>query len=574
MKGGIALHWHKIAAESIASAFEKGFNKKAPENILQMLEQPPDSSLGDFAFPCFRLAKELRMAPPKIAETIKENFSSDKFENVQVKGAYLNLFVNKEAFASSIIEEVLSLGDSYGSSDSGRGKTCCIDFSSINIAKRFHIGHLSTTLIGAALARIYKFQGWNVVSINHLGDWGTQFGNMIAAYKLWGSEEEVEKGGVQALSDLYVRFHKEAENNKELLDLGRQWFKKIEDGDEEALSIFNHFKELTLKDAEKVYDLLGVKFDSYAGESFYNDKMEPVIEELREKGLLQESEGAFVVDLSDLDMPPCLILKSDGATLYATRDLAAALYRKKTYNFSKCLYVVAYQQNLHFRQLFAVLKKMGYGWVDSEMEHVAFGMVSYEGESLSTRKGKVIYLDDLLNKAREKAYDILVEKSPNIENKDLVAKQVGIGAVTYATLQNNRIKDIDFWWDRALNFDGETGPYVQYTFARCMSVIKKGENSFENPDYSCLLSKSAQDVVKNIYAFPKAVSDALLRNEPYLITRCVTDIAKAYNRFYYEERILTNDKNKTAARLNLSRAAAQTIKTGCSLLGIETPEKM
>lgn len=568
------MYWHKIAAESVAEAFEKAFSKKAPDNILQMLEQPPDSSLGDFAFPCFRLAKELRMAPPKIAEAIKESFSSDKFESVQVKGAYLNLFVDREAFASSVIETVLNSGDGYGSSESGRGKTCCIDFSSINIAKRFHIGHLSTTLIGAALARIYKFQGWNVVSINHLGDWGTQFGNMIAAYKLWGSPEMVEQGGVQALSDLYVRFHKEAETNKDLLDLGRKWFKKIEDGDEEALKIFNNFKELTLRDAQKVYDLLGIQFDSYAGESFYNDKMEPVIDELREKELLTKSEGALVVDLSDLNMPPCLILKSDGATLYATRDLAAALYRKKTYDFSKCLYVVAYQQDLHFRQLFAVLKKMGYGWVDSEMEHVAFGMVSYEGESLSTRKGKVIYLDDLLNKAREKAYDILLEKSPDIKDKDLVAKQVGIGAVVYATLQNNRIKDIDFWWDRALNFDGETGPYVQYTYARCRSVIKKGGNASESPDYSCLLSESAKDVIKNIYAFPKAVSDALLRNEPYLITRCVTDVAKSYNHFYYEERILTEDSAQSAARLNLSRAAAQTIKTGCALLGIETPEKM
>ncbi|MDO5021992.1 MAG: arginine--tRNA ligase [Eubacteriales bacterium] len=568
------MYWHKLATKAIAEAFEKGFSRPAPDNVLQTLEVPPDSSLGDFAFPCFKLAKELRMAPPKIAQTLKENFSSTQFERTEVKGAYFNLFVNKEAFASSVIEDVLSSGDRYGSSDLGQGKTCCIDFSSINIAKRFHIGHLSTTLIGAALARIYRFQNWNVVSINHLGDWGTQFGNMIAAYKLWGNPEMIEQGGVQALSDLYVRFHKEAEEDKALLNLGREWFKKIEDGDEEALSIFNYFKELTLKDAQKVYELLGIEFDSYAGESFYNDKMTPVIDELRQKDLLTESDGALVVDLSELDMPPCLILKSDGATLYATRDLAAALYRKKTYDFSKCLYVVAYQQDLHFRQLFAVLKKMGYSWAESQMEHVAFGMVSYEGESLSTRKGKVIYLDDLLKKAQEKAYDILLEKSPGIKDKDTVARQVGIGAVIYATLQNNRIKDIDFWWDRALNFDGETGPYVQYTYARCQSVLQKGAEVQDSPDYTCLESAVSQEALKNLYSFPKALQDALNRNEPYIITRCITDIAKSYNRFYYEERILTENKEQTAARLALTRAVAQTIKTGCGLLGIEMPDKM
>ena len=566
--------WHERIADIIKNAYFKAFNQEAPEETLQMIEQPPDSSLGDFAFPCFRLAKVLRSAPNKIAEKLNEAIGNNNMVKTETKGAYLNFFVNRKAFANSVIDEVISANGSYGSSKEGEGKTCCIDFSSINIAKRFHIGHLSTTLIGAALSRIYAFKGWNVVRINHLGDWGTQFGKMIAAYKLWGSKEMVEEGGVQALSDLYVRFHEESEKDPSLEDLGREWFKKIEDGDEEALSIFEYFKELTLKDAKKVYDRLGIEFDSYAGESFYNDKMQPVIDELHEKNLLVESDGAWVVDLSDENMPPCLILKSDGATLYATRDLAAALYRKKTYDFSKCLYVVAYQQDLHFRQLFAVLKKMGYDWVDEQMEHVSFGMVGYEGEALSTRRGNVIYLDDLLEKSVEKALEILEDKNPNIEDKQLVAKQVGIGAVIFTTLQNNRIKDIDFWWDRALNFDGETGPYVQYTYARCSSVIEKGSHIDAAPDYSALCDDIAMEVLKALYRFPMAVSDALLRNEPYLITRCVTDIAKAYNRYYYEQRILTDDCSASFARLLLSRATKEVIQTGLNLLGIETPEKM
>lgn len=559
--------------KAIAKAFSEEFATVSEE----MLESPPDKSMGDFAFPCFRLSKPLKMPPVKIAEALMNAFSGEKIAKAQQMGPYLNFFLDRESFARDIIEGVIASEGKWGASESGKGKTVCLDYSSINIAKRFHIGHLSTTVIGAALARIYEFQGWKAVRINHLGDWGTQFGKMIAAYKHWGSKEQIEKGGVQALSDLYVRFHKEAENNPALEDEGRLWFKKIEDGDEEALEIFNNFKELTLKDAAKVYELLNVDFDSYAGESFYNDKMQPVIDELRAKNLLEESDGAFVVKLDGENdkpkLPPCLILKSDGASLYATRDLAAALYRKQTYNFDKCLYVVAYQQDLHFKQLFRVLKKMGYAFADN-MEHVAFGMVSYEGEALSTRKGNIIYLEDLLRRSQEKALKIIEEKSPNMENKELAARQIGIGSVIFSVLFNNRIKDIDFWWDRALSFDGETAPYVQYTATRCLSVLQKGKDIAAEPDYFCLSSDCSQQLLLSINAFKEAVVDALERNEPYLVTRAIVQIAKNYNKFYYEERIISDNASETKARLLLSRATREVILTGLKLLGIEAPDKM
>ena len=449
----------------------------------------------------------------------------------------------------------------------------CIDYSSINIAKRFHIGHLSTTMIGNALYKIYEHLGYKCVGINHLGDWGTQFGKMIAAYRKWGSPEQVEQGGVNALTELYVRFHKEAETDPALEDEGRLWFKKIEDGDPEALRIFNKFKEITLKDAQRVYDMLGVQFDSYAGESFYNDKMQPVIDELREKGLLKESQGAYVVDLEDEGMPPCLILKKDGATLYATRDLAAAFYRKKTYDFYKDLYVVAYQQDLHFRQWFKVVEKMGYDWA-KDLEHVAFGMVSYEGRALSTREGYVVYLDELLTRAVEKAREIIEEKSPNLADKDKVARQVGIGAVVFFDLFNNRIKDIDFRWERVLNFDGETGPYVQYTHARCCSVLAKAGKLSAAPDYAALDNAQAQEVVRSLERFPELVREACQRNEPSLLTRFTVELASNFNRYYYENRILTEDAAASAARVNLTAATASCLRTALGLIGVEAPEKM
>lgn len=564
-----------MIAGEIASALDIAFGNAplSADEIAGLLELPPDSAMGDYAFPCFKLARSLRKAPPMIAGELVKVINADFLSRVEAVGGYLNFFIDKALYASSVIGEVLDKGEKYGSSDMGAGKTICIDYSSINIAKRFHIGHLSTTALGNALYKIYSFLGYKCVGINHLGDWGTQFGKMIAAYKHWGSREMVEQGGVQALSDLYVKFHAEAEKDPSLDDEGRAWFKKIETGDEEAISIWQWFKDLTLKDANRVYDMLGVKFDSYAGEAFYMDKMGPVIEELREKKLLKESDGAYVVDLEEYGMPPCLIIKSDGATLYTTRDLAAAFYRKKTYDFTKCLYVVAYQQSLHFRQLFKVIELMGHEWA-KDMEHVEFGMVSYEGQALSTRHGHVIYLEDLLNRSIEKARAIIDEKSPNLDDKDGVARKVGIGAVVFFALSAGRIKDIDFWWDRALNFEGETGPYVQYTYARCCSVLGKAPANLPDADYSTLDDSEAQDIVRLLEQFPKLVKEAAQRNEPSLITRYTVDLAQAYNKFYYEHRILDCEPATSAARIAITKAVRNVIGTGLTLIGVEPTEKM
>ena len=564
----------QLLADTLHKTWPEAEGLPEAADIRGQLAVPPDPNLGDYAFPCFRFAKVLRMAPPKIAEAVAAAFDAPETARVEAVNGYLNFFLNRVNFAKGTLENVLVSGEKYGSSDMGAGKTICLDYSSINIAKRFHIGHLSTTMLGHSLKRIYEHLGYKTVGINHLGDWGTQFGKMICAYKLWGSEEQVEKGGVNELTRLYVKFHAEAEEHPELEDEGRAWFKKIEDGDPEALRIFNWFKELTLRDTARVYDLLGVKFDSYAGESFYNDKMGRVIDELKAKNLLTISDGASIVDLEKYNMPPCLILKKDGATLYATRDIAAALYRHDTYHFDKCLYVVAYQQDLHFRQWFKVLELMGYDWA-KDCVHVAFGMISYEGQSLSTRKGNIVYLEDLLDQAQEKALKIIEEKSPNLENKAEVARQVGIGAVVYADLSNNRIKDIDFRWDRALNFDGETGPYVQYTHARCCSVLRKAaELNLPDPDYSALQDDEAQDCLRKLGRFPDVIKEAADKYEPSMITRAVTDLAQAYNKFYYEHRILDDDPAVAAARVALTRAMKSVIKTGLYLIGIEAPERM
>lgn len=564
-------------AEYIAQAAQQSFENCAltGNDVSAMIETPPDKKMGDYALPCFRLSKTMRCAPQMIAGKLAEKIACEEIDHVEVVGGYLNVFLRRGGLARDIVEAVLKNPGRWGSSEIGKGKTVCLDYSSINIAKRFHIGHLSTTMIGNSLKRIYDFNGYTTVGINHLGDWGTQFGKMICAYKKWGNREEVEKGGVQAMVDLYVRFHHEAEQHPELEDEGRAWFKKIEDGDQEAMEIFTWFKEVTLKDTQRVYDLLGVSFDSYAGESFYNDKMAPVVEELREKGLLIESQGAQVVDLEAYGMPPALILRSDGATLYITRDLAAAFYRHNTYHFDKCLYVVAYQQNLHFKQLFKIIELMGYDWYKG-MEHVSFGMVSYEGRALSTREGYVVYLEDLLNKAVEKAREIIEEKSPNLPNKDEVARQVGVGAVVYFDLHNDRNKDIDFRWERALNFDGETGPYVQYTHARCCSVLRKAEAfAAAEPDYGVITDDEAQDVLMLISHFPQVVRKAMEQSEPSLITRHTTQLAQAYNKYYFEHRIMDeSDPAGTAARVNLTRAVRDVIKTGLYLIGVEAPERM
>jgi len=564
-----------LASECMHALWPEAEGLPTPEELRPLLAVPPDPALGDYAFPCFRLAKPLRMPPVKIAEALCAAWQQEAVASVRPVNGYMNFFLNRENFAREIMTLLRKQGERYGASDLGKGKTICLDYSSINIAKRFHIGHLSTTMIGHSLKRIFDFLGYTTVGINHLGDWGTQFGKMICAYKKWGSREEVEKGGVAALEALYVRFHEEAHLDPSLEDEGRAWFKKIEDGDPEALEIFSWFKEITLKDAARVYDMLGVSFDSYAGESFYIDKMEPVIQELRDKGLLVQSEGAWVVPLEEEGMPPCLILKKDGTTIYATRDITAAKYRQDTYHFDKCLYVVAYQQDLHFRQVFRVLEKMGYPWA-KDCVHVSFGMVSFEGAALSTRKGNTVHLEDLLNQAVAKALDIIREKSPDLENKEEIARQVGIGAVIYTDLSNNRIKDIDFRWDRALNFDGESGPYVQYTHARCCSVLRRAPDlSAVEPSWAALTDDEAQSLLRLIGRFPDVIREAADKYEPSMITRAVTDIAQAFNKYYYEHRILDEaDPAGAAARIALVQAVRTLIKTGLWLIGLEAPERM
>jgi arginyl-tRNA synthetase len=545
------------------------------DTILDMLETPPEANMGDAALPCFKLAKTLKKAPPKIAEELAAVIAKpDYIAEIKVAGGYLNFYFDRGFYVKTVMEAVTAAGGDWGRSDAGAGKTVVIDYSSINIAKPFHIGHLSSTAIGGALYKLYKYLGYNAVGVNHLGDWGTQFGKLIAAYKMWGNDEDIKGGSINAMLELYVRFHKEAEADDSLNGDARAWFKKIEDGDAEALRIFEWFKDLTLTEVRKIYEKLDVRFDSYAGESFYNDKARDVIDELNEKRLLEESEGAYVVRLDEYDLPPAVILKSDGATLYATRDLAAAEYRRQTYGFYKNLYVVAYQQNLHFRQVFAALKKMGYDWAD-DCEHVAFGMVSLEDGTISTREGKVVFLEDVLDRAVEKTLDVINEKNPDLENKEEISAEIGIGAVIYSTLSQSRIKDISFSFDRVLNFDGETGPYVQYTHARCASVLRKAGDAAGDVDYSALTGDAAVAVVKLIGAFPQTLKQAIGKYEPFYVTRNITELAQAFNKYYYEHRIIDErDAAGTNARLLLTKAVKNTIRRGLALLGIRAPERM
>lgn len=539
------------------------------------IEIPPDRSMGDYAFPCFRLAKAMRKAPPAIAEELRAGITlPSSITKAEVKGGYLNFFEDRAGAASATIKRVLAEGENYGHSDEGSGKNVCVEFSSINIAKPFHIGHLPSTAIGNSLNRIYKALGYNTIAINHLGDWGTQFGKMIVAYKKWGGGKPIEESTVRELVKLYVRFHEEAEKDESLNDEARAWFRKIEQGDSEAVDLWQRMKTLTLKEVGEVYKLLGVEFDSYAGESFYEDKMQAVIDELDAKGLLKTDKGAKIVDLSEYNMPPCIIVKSDGATLYATRDLAAAIYRKKTYDFVKSIYVVAYQQNLHFQQFFKVLELMGYDWV-KDCVHVNFGMVSMEEGTLSTRHGNVVYLEDVLNASIEKTLEIIKEKSPNLEDKEAAARAVGVGAVVWGILYNSRIKDTSFSWKKMLNFDGETGPYAQYTHARCCSVLRKA-GGYDEADIDCtLLSGEAETaLVKAIAAFPDTVKAAAEKYEPYLIARAAIEICSRFNKFYYDCRIMDDDMHIRNARLALTDAARICIKNALYLVGLEAPERM
>lgn len=541
------------------------------EEIFSAIALPPNSDMGDYALPCFKFAKTLRKSPVAIAEELAKNFQTDDvISEVSSVNGYLNFKVNKVGLTQNVLKEVLKKREEYGSSQTGNGKTICIDYSSVNIAKPFHIGHLSTTVLGGALYRLFSFLGYKVVGINHLGDYGTQFGKLICAYKHWGNKEQVEKGGIHAVNELYVRFNNEAD--EAMQSEAREYFRLIESGDKEANEIFEWFKCLTLEYVQKIYDRLGVKFDSYAGERFYTDKMQPVIDELRKKNLLKESEGAQIVDLEEYGMPPCLILRSDGASLYATRDLAAAYYRKNTYDFYKCLYVVAYQQNLHFKQLFKVLELMGNDWA-KDMVHVAYGMVSLEDGAMSTRKGKVVWLEDVINRCVEKAYAIIKEKNPELENKDEIAEKVGVGAVIFGALYNNKIKDIVFSYDKVLSFEGETSVYVQYTCARANSVLLKS-NSCGSLPKGYEPNALEFEVIKTLAAFPETLTEAAEKYEPCYISRFAVELAKKFNKFYIECKILTAEGEAKQFRLALTDAVLQTLKNALSLLGIGVPEKM
>ncbi len=541
------------------------------EEIYTAIALPPNSEMGDYALPCFKFAKVLRKSPVAIAEDLKNSFVCDGvISEVSAVNGYLNFKINKIGLAAATLKNVLSAGENYGSAQIGKGKTICIDYSSVNVAKPFHIGHLSTTVIGGALYKIFKYLGYNVVGINHLGDYGTQFGKLICAYKRWGDRQEVEKGGIHAINDLYVRFNNEADEAMQAE--AREYFRLIESGDKEANEIFEWFKSLTLEYVKTIYEKLNITFDSYAGERFYTDKMQPVIDELKAKNLLKESEGAQIVDLDEYGMPPCLILRSDGASLYATRDLAAAVYRKNTYDFYKCLYVVAYQQNLHFKQFFKVLELMGKDWA-KDMVHVAYGMVSLEDGAMSTRKGKVVWLEDVIARCEEKAYAIIDEKNKDLENKREIATTVGVGAVIFGALYNNKIKDITFSYDKVLSFEGETSVYVQYTCARANSVLLKSGVKERLPE-NYLPNAQESEVVKLIATFPDAVKEAAEKYEPSVVARYAVDLAQKFNKFYIDCKIITAEGETKDFRLALTRAALQTMKNALSLLGIGIPEKM
>ncbi len=567
-----------LCKDYIAEEIHKSLPQVSLEDINAVLEVPKEKAMGDYAFPCFRFAKLLQKKPMEIAaDLVAQLETSELFSKVQAVGPYLNVFINDEWYAAHILElfkDARDAGREYGYQTEGEGKKVCMDYSSINVAKPFHIGHLRTTVIGNSIRRILEMLGYQVISINHLGDWGTQFGKMVTAYRKWGSEE-YEKKGIRGLLELYVRFHEEAEKDPSLNEEARAAFVAMENGDQDALALWQRFVDISLTEVNRVYKMLDVEFDSYLGESFYWDKTGPIVQELRDKGLLQESEGAQIVDLSDANMPPCLILKSDGSTLYATRDITAAFYRKQTYDFDRCIYITGLEQQLHFAQWFKVIEKMGYDWA-KDLVHMPYGLVSLESGKLSTRSGNVIFLEDLLKEASEKTKAIMKEKNPDLEDMDRVAEEVGVGAVVFHDLFNNRIKDVTFSWDNVLNFDGETGPYVQYTFARASSVLRKagwtGEIEAANP--ADLTDEYAQEILRMLESFPERIKEAYNKLEPYIITRYCVALATAYNKFYHEDPILTAEGSIKNSRLVLTDLTAQTLKKALYLIGVKAPERM
>lgn len=560
--------------EIIAKQLEKMDLGLGFEEIYKQIEIPPQDNMGDYSFPCFSLAKTMRKNPALIAEDLAEKIDLEGFGKIENLNAYLNFYVDRKVFEEEILKEIIEKKEKYGSSDKGSGKNIVIDFSSVNIAKPFHIGHIRSTVIGDALRNIHNFLGYNTIASNYIGDYGTQFGTMIAAYKLWGDEGKLRENPIKELLNLYVRYNKEAAEDEKMMNDARAEFKNLESGEEEATRLWKHFKEISFNEFDRVYKMLDIDFDNYNGESYHSEYIPAVLEELKDKDLLVESDGAYIVDLSEFDLPPAIIIKSNGSSAYITRDIATAINRKKVYDFDKNLYVVATQQNLHFQQLFAILKLMGYDFYD-DCKHIPFGMVSLKDQTLSTRKGQVVFLEDVLNKAVDKTKEIMESRDNKIENVEEVAEIVGIGAVKFQELYNNRIKDYVFDWDEVLNFDGETGPYVQYTYARAKSVLRKAdfkenkEISFDN-----ITSDEEFALVKALGNFKDVVAKAGEKYEPSLITRHLTEIAKNFNKFYNACQINVEDEKLKEERLALTYATSIVVKTGLGLLGIKTVEQM
>lgn len=570
------MNFKQIIANNISKIINIDENQ-----LITYIETPKDTKNGDYSFPCFRLAKELKKAPPVIANEIKEKIEKEieeenDIEKVDVAGGYLNFFVNKNILAKEVLTEIAN-NTEYGKSNLGKDKNILVEYSSPNIAKPFHIGHLRTTLIGNALYRVYKYLGYNVTGINHLGDYGTQFGKMIEAYKMWGDEYNLEEDPINKMMDMYVRINNLCKEDETVLEKCRENFRLLEEGDKYCTDLWNKFKDLSMIEFNKIYNILGVKFDSYNGEAFYADKKDEVIKILEEKGKLTDSEGAKIVDLEDAGInTPCMIQKADGSTIYATRDLAAVMYRAKTYDFDKCLYVVAYEQNLHFKQIFEVAKYLVDEKYTKGLEHISYGMVSLPSGKMSTRLGNVVKIEELINGTIEKAQEIIAEKNPNLDNKQEVAKKVGIGAIIFNTLSVANVKDQIFDWNTALNFQGETGPYIQYTYVRTKSVIEKVGfvPEFKDVKVENLIDEYSLEILKLIYNFEDILVQVTEKNEPSILARFLIDLAKTYSSFYNENKIIIDDKDVQNARVYLTYVVGNVLKQGASLLGIEMPEKM
>ena len=558
--------------ELIASELAKVIDSLDQDAILNLLEQPKSSDLGDIAFPAFSLAKVERKAPQAIAADIAEKIDQSAFEKVVATGPYVNFFLDKSKISDQVIKSVIEAGADYGQQDEGHGQNITIDLSSPNIAKPFSVGHLRSTVIGDALSNIFRQMGYNTIKINHLGDWGKQFGLLMVAYKKWGSKEAVEANPIDELLKLYVRINAEIENDPELDDEGRLWFKKLEDGDPEATELWQWFRDESLVEFNRIYKLLGVEFDSLNGEAFYNDKMDEGVQILEDKGLLKESKGASIVELDDVNLPPAMIKKSDGATLYITRDIATAIYRARTYNFVKNIYAVGQEQSNHFRQLKAVLKKMGFDWSD-DMVHVDFGLVTKNRQKLSTRKGNIILLEPTLQEAISRAKAQIEEKNPELENKEEVAHAVGVGAVKFYDLKTDRRNGYDFDLEAMVSFEGETGPYVQYAYARIQSILRKANFTPSTDATYSLSDPESWEIIKLLQDFSRVVKRAAENYDPSLIAKYAINLAQAFNKYYAHTRIL-DESPERESRLALSYSTAVVLKEALRLLGVDAPEKM